>query len=297
MGHVDALSRCEIVSFVQNEDVDFQLQITLARDPVIVELRTALESAEKDHFELSDGLVYRLSSAGRRLLYVHAEMETNVIRLIHEKVGHLGVDKSRDQIMRHYWFPGMRAKVERFIRNCIPCIMCSAPIRINERNLHSIEKVPVPFDTIHIDHYGPLPSIQSKRKHILVVVDAFTKFVKLYSVNTTSTREVVCALQKYFDYYSRPRRIISDRGTCFTSLEFSEFLIRNHVEHVKVATASPQANGQVERVNRVLTPMLSKSVEPISQADWPKLLCNVEFALNNTVHSTIKFPPASYCLA
>ncbi|KAI8115048.1 hypothetical protein CVS40_12703 [Lucilia cuprina] len=62
----------------------------------------------------------------------------------------------------------MEQKVERFIRNCIRCIMCSAPARINEHNLYSIPKRPVPFGTIHVDHFGPLPSINSKRKHILV---------------------------------------------------------------------------------------------------------------------------------
>lgn len=292
MGHVDALSRCHVVSLVQTDDVDFQLQATQARDPCIVELRASLEVAEQDRFELQDGLVYRRLEPGKLRLYVPEEMESNVIRLIHEQIGHLGIDKCFDQIRQHYWFPGMRPKIEKFVRNCIPCIMCSAPARHNEKNLYSIPKKPIPFDTLHIDHYGPLPSVQSKQKYILVVVDAFTKFVKLYAVNSTSTREVIASLQKYFDCYSRPRRIISDRGTCFTSLEFSEFLLSNNVDHVKVAVASPQANGQVERVNRVLTPMLSKSVEPVRQGNWSKLLTKTEFALNNTIHSSTKRTPS-----
>jgi len=85
-----------------------------------------------------------------------------------------------------------------------------------------------------------LPSVISKKKHLLVIIDGFTKFVELFPVNSTSTREVnLC----------RPRRIVSARGTCFTSIEFAKFLLENTIEHVRVATASPQANGQVERVN------------------------------------------------
>lgn len=292
MGHVDALSRCHVVAIVQSDDVDFQLQATQARDPVIVGLRESLELTEQERYELRDGLVYRRFAPDRVGLYVPAEMEWNVIRLIHEQIGHLGIDKCYDQIRRHYWFPNMRPKIEKFIRNCIQCIMYTAPVRINERNLHSIPKQPIPFDTIHIDHYGPLPSVQSKQKYILVVVDAFTKFVKLYPAKSTSTREVICSLQKYFDYYSRPRRIISDRGTCFTSFEFSEFLLNCNIEHVKVAVASPQANGQVERVNRVLTPMLGKSTESVQHADWSKILPRVEYALNNSVHCSTKRTPS-----
>ena len=100
--------------------------------------------------------------------------------------------------------------------------MCSSPARINQRKLHSIPKSPIPCDTVHIDHYGPLPSVRSKQKYILVAVDGFTKFVKLFTVKSTSSREVISSLQKYFAFYSRPRRIISDSdsGSCFTLLQF-----------------------------------------------------------------------------
>lgn len=71
----------------------------------------------------------------------------------------------------------MREKVNQFIRNCLKCIYYSVPPRSNERNLCSISKKPVPFDTVHIDHFGPLTSVTSKRKHVLVVIDAFTKYI------------------------------------------------------------------------------------------------------------------------
>lgn len=126
-----------------------------------------------------------------------------------------------------------------YIQNCVKCIMYSPLARTNNRNLHSIPKKPVPFGTLHIDHYGPLPSLASKRKHILVIVDAFTKHVKLYPVNSTSTKEVVLSLQKYFEYFSRPFRIISDRGSCFTSSEFSNFIEKNNIIHVKKLYTTP----------------------------------------------------------
>ncbi|XP_036141245.1 uncharacterized protein LOC118645052 [Monomorium pharaonis] len=51
------------------------------------------------------------------------------------------------------------------------------------------------------------------------------------------------------------------------------------VKHVLVAT--PRANGQVERFNRVITPMLAKLSEQPNR--WEKTLSAVEFALNNSV--------------
>lgn len=291
MGHVDALSRCHQIAAVDTNDIDFQLQVAQSRDTNIIGLRSKLEKEEVNDFKLYDGLVYKRDAVGRFLFFVPEEMEDNVIRTIHEKIGHLGIDKCCEQLKMHYWFPRMRCKVENFIKNCVKCLFNAAPLRKNERNLYNIPKKPIPFDTIHIDHLGPLPALQSKKKHIFAIIDAFTKFVKLYPVNSTSTKEVINSLQSYFQSYSRPVRIVSDRGTCFTSHEFAEFLSKNNINHIKNATAAPRANGQIERVNRVLNSMLSKLSEPIQHADWAKKLPSIEFAINNSIHrSTGKTP-------
>jgi len=44
------------------------------------------------------------------------------------------------------------------------------------------------------------------------------------------------------------------------SKEFADFVNNQRIKHILVATGSPQNNGQVERINRVLIPMLSKIV-------------------------------------
>lgn len=236
MTHVDALSRCMQIAAVDTSDIDFQLAVAQSRDVNMVGLKCKLEEMEVTDFKLLDGLVYKKDQTGKLLFYVPAEMEDNVIRVTHEKMGHQSTDKCCWQLKRQYWFPRMRERVEYFLRNCIRCLFNAAPPRKNERNLYSIPKKPGPFDTIHIDHLGPLPSLMSKKKHIFAVVDAFTKFVKLYPVCSTGTREVTAALDSYFQNYSRPVRIISDRGTCFTSNEFAVNLEGNNVGHVKCST-------------------------------------------------------------
>lgn len=273
-------------------EIEDRLAIAQSRDDSIKKLRSILECRVLEGYCLNDGLVYKSNRGGGSLLYVPAEMEDNVIRAAHETVGHQAVDKTVEYLRRHYWMPGMKSKTEKHIRNCIQCIMYSCPVKAGERGLYMIPKKPVALDTIHIDNIGPLPATKSKRKHILVVVDGFTKFVRLYPVLATSTKEMLCALKHYFRNYSRPRRIVSDRGTCFTSAEFSSFMIENNIEHIRVATASPQANGQVERTNRTLKAMLGKLSDPVDQADWTKIIEHAEFAINNSVNKTTRTTPA-----
>ena len=124
------------------------------------------------------------------------------------------------------------------------------------------------------------------------IIDGFTKFDKLYPVNSTSTKDVLACLNKYFEYFSRPRRIITDQASCFTSFEFANKLKDWNIEHVKIAVGSPQANGQVERMNRTIKSLLSKVTEPLNHADWVQKLSDVESAVNNCKQSTTGYSPS-----
>ena len=200
-----------------------------------------------------------------------------------------------DLILKNYWFPKIRCKTGKHIENCMECVVYTSKYGKEEGYLHSIPKSKGPFDVIYIDHYGPIDNGRTL-KHILVVVDSCTKFVRLYLARTTSTKEVFMALKDYFRSYNRPKRVINDRGTCFTSKDFAEFLKENNIVHTLVATGSPQTNGQVERVNRSTGPMLAKMVNAEKGIFSDHVVDQVEYTLNNTVHRSMGSTRALCCL-
>lgn len=218
-------------------------------------------------------------------------MEQNIIRVSHDEFGHVGIDKTYEIILRNYWFPDLKPKIKEYIQNCLKCIVYSSKRGLTEGVLHNIPKNNVPFDTIHIDHCGPF-SLSGLKKHLFLVIDGFTKFTKLYGVRATNTKEVIECLASYFQTFSRPKRIISDRGSCFTSDDFTSFIKNNNIEHIKIATGSPQANGQVERINRTFIPMCAKTVESSKTNLWYKVLPKIEFTLNNVVNRSIGTTPS-----
>lgn len=125
--------------------------------------------------------------------------------------------------------------------------------------LHSILKGNKPLSTIHIDHLGPLEKTWNKNKFIFIVVDAFTKFVRLYPCRTNKTEEVVKYLVDFFQTYSKPQKNISDRGTSFTSILFKTFLEDESVRLTLITSGTP--NGEVEIVNEFVALMLAQSTE------------------------------------
>lgn len=187
------------------------------------------------------------------------------------------MEKTIRNILNSYWFPEIKPKVEKHIKSCLKCIAFTPNSGKPEGFLHNIPKRDLPFVTIHVDHLAPASRSSShKGQYIFLVVDAFIKYIKLYATNAM---EVIKCLKSYFELYSRPLRLISDRGSCFTSREFEEFLNEQNIQHIKIATASPQANGQTERINRTILPMIAKVADE-RNTPWCNVLRDIEFTCN-----------------
>ncbi|CAH1713532.1 unnamed protein product [Aphis gossypii] len=289
MQHVDAFSRCHAILILESNTFEQVLAIRQNTDDDIIKIRDELLMKDSKLFELRNGLVYRKENKNVRF-YVPKSMESNIIRTCHDDMAHVGLLKVIENISRVYWFPDMKTKVRNYINNCLKCIEFTVPSGKKEGFLNSIPKGDKPFLTIHIDHLGPLEKTGNKNKFIFVVIDAFTKFVKLYPCRSTKTEEVIRHLRNYFQTYSKPRLVISDRGTSFTSLAFKQFLEDESVGLTLVAAGTPRANGQVEIVNKSVVPMLAKLSESTSK--WDRVLNKVEFAINNTIHRSTGQSPS-----
>lgn len=289
MKHVDALSRSHNILVLEGNTFEQSLSLKQTQDTEIIKIRNILENREHPLYELRNGLVYR-KSKDKILFYVPSCMEYQMMHMYHNEMGHMGVDKTCELILRSYWFPKIRIKVKIHIDNCLRCIEYNPNFGTREGFLNNIPKGNTPFETIHVDHYGPLQKSKYGYKHIFLIVDGFTKFVKLYPCKTTQSQESIKHLQAYFKNYSKPVRLISDRGSCFTSIKFKEFLSELNIKHVLIATGAPRANGQVERVNRTLTAVLGKLSPNID--GWYEMLDKAEFVLNNTINRSINNTPA-----
>jgi len=197
-----ALSRATNILVIEDNSLELQLALSQNCDPKIRELREKLEKTEAKQYEVRNGLVYRKKSNELRF-YVPEKMEGHVPRKYHDKLGHFGPEKTCAAIDKTYWFPQMRVKIKDHIRNCLKCIAFS-PCTDKQGFLHSIPKGNLPFQTFHVDHIGPIDRKRLIKQHILVVVDGFTKYTKLYATKSTTSKESIEWLTQHFSNYSRP---------------------------------------------------------------------------------------------
>lgn len=105
-------------------------------------------------------------------------MITNIIRVYHDNMSHCGVEKTIKGILSNYWFPFVQ-RVQKHIDNCLSCLLASASINTREGELQITDCPTFPLQIIHIDHFDLISQTEEGFKHILVVVDAFSRFTWL----------------------------------------------------------------------------------------------------------------------
>ncbi|KAE8960583.1 hypothetical protein PF010_g31073 [Phytophthora fragariae] len=116
--------------------------------------------------------------------------------------------------------------------------------------------------------------------------------VRLSAVRKSVTAPQAAQLfvDNVFRNHGLPEAFVSDRDPRFVS-HFWQHLFRLLGTRLDMSTADhPQTDGQTERVNRVLEDIL-RSVCAAEPTKWGALLPQVEFALNNAVHSSTGFTP------
>lgn len=292
MMHVDALSR--LVCYTDSIPLEKELQYRQLQDPTLKIIAENLGKKENNKFELIDGLVFRKGSYKHRFV-VPDSMISNLIRVYHDDMAHCGFEKTLQGISNKYWFPSFKKRIRNHIDNCITCLIADASSNSREGELQVTNTPTLPFEIWHIDHFGPIKSSADGFKHILVVVDVFSRYTWLSPTKTTDSKEVIKILSTLFNNFCFPASIILHRGTAFTSSEFTTFLRIHNVKHHLVAVAAPWANGMVGRINRILKASLKKVVD--EQEFWNIHLSTIQYVLNNTHHTSLKASPSKILLS
>lgn len=301
MLHVDALSRNpnttvdkSIIKEIETYDVlkidDDWIATVQMGDSEIQRIRSILSNNEynniveiRKNFVLKRDKVYRITESGLKWV-VPKGCRWQILQKNHDEIGHFGFDKTLERIKDHYWFSRMRRFVKKYVNACLECAHNKVPPGKKQGFLHPIIKVCKPFHTIHIDHVGPFIPSKRKNTYILVIVDAYSKFVVLKAVKNTKSNTSIAVMREYFGTFGVPSRVISDRGTSFTSLKFKAFIMEMGTKHILNAVASPRANGQVERYNRTVLDSLSAQNHGKDERLWDDNLLKVQWGLNNSMN-------------
>ncbi|GBM28379.1 Transposon Tf2-9 polyprotein [Araneus ventricosus] len=265
MRHVDALSRNPVCMIIQDS---LTLQILKAQnsDENVKAIKDLLKiKNQHDDYIIKGDLLYK-PIKGNNLLVVPEDIQMSLIKSAQEK-GHFSVKRTKDHLINEFYIPKLKQKIEKCISNCITYILASKK-------------------------QGPLESTNKNYKHILCVIDSFTKFVWLYPTKSTSSQEVISKLEFQKSVFENPRRIISAKGSAFNSKElFDDYCSSESFQHLSVTTGLPRANVQVERLNSTVIAVISK-LSKDDPTKWFKFVPELQRILNSTYQTSINLTPS-----
>ena len=102
-----------------------------------------------------------------------------------------------------------------------------------------------------IHYVGKFPRSRDSNKYVLVVMDAFTKFVWLAPVRGATSKTTINSLKRIFAIVGFPRALVSDNASYFVSRSFHSFCFDLGIKHVTTSPYHPQAS-VAERFNKNL---------------------------------------------
>jgi len=183
----------------------------------------------------------------------------------------------------------MLSSVCEYVRQCEECQKVKGE---RAKYLARPMSLPVgPWTHVAIDHIGPFPMTNGGNKYILVIVDRFTRYTE--AIPCTDETAVTTA-QIFIDHiicrYGFPLVLLSDRGSGFTSILFTQLLKILGIKKIKTMAYHPKSNGGVEIVNKTVKKTLKMWVNE-HQNDWDVLLPYAIFSYNTSVHSTVHETP------
>lgn len=254
------------------------------------------------HPKLPDWLLVCKRRAGQDVWLTCPPLEYrwDIIRAMHDALGHAGVNQTVACLRQSFSWPGMQADVAMFVRVCDSCqrrklVMPQAPPLQRPRIHGPFEHVHVdlcgPFDTPIVDVHGRITMPEKPLKaHVVLMVDYFTKAAEFAVIYDKTPASVAKAF--YYTWVCRyfvPSHVTSDNGTEFDT-EFAHLLARLGIKHIHTSAAHPASNGTVERVVKSFKSMLRAHINAHPQ-HWLQSVAVVRMQYWSRLHSTLGVSP------
>ncbi|MCO5609768.1 hypothetical protein L7F22_064000 [Adiantum nelumboides] len=294
-----ALSRrpkVNAVSIATHNDLSSMID-EYAIDPDFKDVISAIALGKKEEpFTLEDGYLLH----GNRLCITHSLRE----KVMYEShappyAGHRGIQSTLRAIETYFYWPTMKRDIPDYVSKCVVCQKTKFDRGKQPGLLQPLPIPDSPWESISMDFIFGLPKSIHGNTGIWTIVDRFSKQAHFIPVKKTIKAHQMATLfiSQIFKYHGLPSSIVSDRDPRMTS-NFWKGLFENLGTRLNFSSAyHPQTDGQSEIANLRILDLLKSYVTEVDQrSQWEKYLPLVEYAYNNTVHTSTGKAPFEFVL-
>uniref|UniRef100_A0A671WFH3 Gypsy retrotransposon integrase-like protein 1 n=1 Tax=Sparus aurata TaxID=8175 RepID=A0A671WFH3_SPAAU len=227
-------------------------------------------------------------------IVVPLEYRRHVMELAHEHLwsGHLGVTKTYNRILKHFFWPCMKGEIARYCKTCRTCQIVGKPNQVvPPAPLHPIPACGEPFEHVLVDCVGPLPRTKAGNEFMLTIMCVATRFPEAIPLKKITAPAVTRALTKFFTTFGLPKVVQTDQGTNFLSNLFKQTLRSLGISHAVSSAYHPESQGALKRWHQTLKSMLRKYCHETGRS-WDEGVPFVLFAIRDAKQESLGFSPA-----
>lgn len=265
------------------------LEDTVFLDDELSEFGKGLYDNRKHHSVENGLLIYK--SKGIKLPVVPRKYVRKILEELHAGPGggHLGVNKLSAKIESRFWWPNYVQDLKSFVRACEVCGRAKEP---NPKPLGHLQPIVTGRfnQVVGIDIARPFPYTQRRNQYVLVMIDFFTKWVKVACIPDQTTATVISAItDQWISRHGVPERLHSDQGSCFESSDFARFCRAYHMRNSHSTPYHPQGNGLMERFNRTFKSLLRTHVT--EEHEWDRHVPLCLMAYRSSIQESTRHSP------
>lgn len=135
-------------------------------------------------------LVLKMHKGNKTLLIIPETLLMKVIGSCHNFYGHIGANKLYSILHKLIFVSHLRQRIRAFTKSCDICQKSKYPNKYLLGTVHPIVST-YPGQLVTCDFYGPLPVSRGGVAYIFVIIDNFSKFVRLYSMRRALAKHAV----------------------------------------------------------------------------------------------------------
>lgn len=172
---------------------------------------------------------------------------------------HLGITKTYNRILQHFFWHGLKHDVIRYCKTCHVCQHVGKPNQVIPPAL--LIPIPVlgdPFEHVLGDCVGLLPKSKSGNQFLLTIMCTATRYPEAISLRIITAKALVKALITFFTTFGLPKVLQTDQGTNFLSKLCSQVFYTLGITHRISSAYHPESQGMLERFHQTLKTMLRK---------------------------------------
>jgi hypothetical protein len=246
----------------------------------------------KDYMIVGDTLYRRGVDTVLRRCLTHEEAE-KALNECHSGTcgGHQSGYATAQRILRAgYFWPTMFKDCITAVRSCHACQIFDSKTRRPPAPLQPIIAVG-PFAKWGIDFMQCNPTSTGGHGYIIVAVDYFTKWAEaMPTLDNTGETAALFFFNHVVARFGVPQAIVTDHGSHFRNHMMVELTAKLGLSHDSSTPYYPQANGQVEAINKVLKRMLQRMVG-VHKRRWHLILYSALWAYRTSVRNATGFTP------